>query len=171
MKTKLRFYTLLGTPICCLLSFSGVLMTKTNHRVMTCTRYLMKTVKQQHTCHKCVSPPVKITKTGWLKVLLIVFKTANPDCVTQTYFRAQQLNIHHSYATNVLCFDSGLWRAKSINIAARKLWSQWFTKTACILCSWTKLHVPWVMGSSILLAIQLSFNLNLIRFLSETLLM
>lgn len=37
-----------------------------------------------------------------------VFKTANPDCVTQTYFCAQQLNIHHSYATNVLFFDSGL---------------------------------------------------------------
>ena len=80
--------------------------------VTTCTQYLMKAAKQQHTCHKCVSPPVKITKTGWLEVLLIVFKTANPDCVTQTYFRAQQLKIHHSYATNVLCFDSA-WLVRS----------------------------------------------------------
>lgn len=61
--------------------------------------------KQQHTCHKCVTPPVKITKTGWLEVLFIVFKTANPDCVTQTYFCAQQQIIHHSYATNVLTQD------------------------------------------------------------------
>lgn len=47
---------------------------------------------------------------GWLTGVAIyrVFKTANPDCVTQTYFHTQQLNIHHSYATNVLCFDSGL---------------------------------------------------------------
>ncbi len=42
-----------------------------------------------------------------------VSKTANPDCVTQTYFHTQQLNVHHLYATNLLCFDSGLWGANS----------------------------------------------------------
>lgn len=52
---------------------------------------------------------------GWLTRASIyrVSETANPDCVTQIYFHTQQLNIHHSYARNVLCFDSGLQGAKS----------------------------------------------------------
>lgn len=51
----------------------------------------------------------------WLTRVAIygVFKTANPDCVTQAYFHTQQLNVHHSYASNVLCFHSGLWGANS----------------------------------------------------------
>lgn len=82
-------------------------MTPANHRVTTCIECLMKTTKQ-HMLQMCF-PPGKAHK-HWLTRVAIyrVFKTANPDCVTQTYFHTQQLNIHHSYATTVLCFDLGL---------------------------------------------------------------
>lgn len=147
-------------------------MTATKDKVTTCVEYLVRTTKQKHTCYKCVSPLVKITKAAWRESLFIEFPKQQILIVSlRSIFipSSKTFIIHMPEMCSVLTQDyTG--QNQSINVTAWKLWSQWFTKQACILCSKTKLHVPWVMGSSILLAIQLALNLNLIRFLFETLL-
>lgn len=67
------------------------------------------------------------------------FSTVNPNCFAPTNFHTQQLNILHSYSTNMLRFDSGLPGANSKHYhRCTETMGPVSYKADCALCSGTK---------------------------------